>query len=68
MAALFDGLNTEPQTIARYALPILAGAGKRPRRDDQFIDDDEEAIAFLAERIAIVMAEQTPLWKSLAVF
>jgi len=68
MAALFDGQRTEPQTVARYALPLLARAGRRRRRDDQSIDDDEEAIAFLAERIGIVMTEQVPLWKSLGVF
>jgi SAM-dependent methyltransferase len=68
MAALFDEKNTGPQSVARYALPILAGAGRPPCRDGQPIDDEEEAVAFLAERIGIVMAEQVPLWKNLGVF
>jgi SAM-dependent methyltransferase len=68
MAALFDESSTQPQRVARYALPLLAGAGKPPHRDGQPIDDEEEAVAFLTERIGIVMTEQVPLWKSLGIF
>lgn len=68
MAALFDEQSIEPQSVARYALPLLAGAGKPPHRDGQPIDDEGEAVTFLTERIGIVMTEQVPLWKSLGIF
>jgi SAM-dependent methyltransferase len=66
LAALFDGQGDDPTAAANYALSILAAAGKRPHRDKEPIEDDGEALAFLADRVATVTREQVPLWRRLA--
>jgi SAM-dependent methyltransferase len=67
LAALFDGQATQPAEAARHALGTLAKLGRRPMKDNRAIEDDGEAIAFLAERLAPLLLEQIPLWRRLAV-
>ncbi len=64
LAALSDG-HVEPAGAARHALSILASHGRRPRRENIPIEDDGEAMVFLAERLKPVFEEQMPLWRSL---
>jgi SAM-dependent methyltransferase len=66
LAAQFDGQGDDPAVAANYALPIFSAAGRRPQRDKQPIENDGEALAFLADRIATVMREQVPVWRGLA--
>jgi SAM-dependent methyltransferase len=67
LAALFDGQAAEPAAAARHALAILRAVGRRPLRENKPIEDDGEALQFLAERVNIVFAEQLPLWRRLGV-
>jgi hypothetical protein len=47
---------------------MLAQRGRRPRRGDQPIVDDADAIAFLVERLTSIFEQQVPLWRRLGVF
>jgi SAM-dependent methyltransferase len=67
LAALFDGKAAEPSAAARHVLSMLGGLGRRPLRGNQPIDDDGEAIEFLAEHLKRVFDEQIPLWRRLGV-
>jgi hypothetical protein len=66
LAALSDGYG-EPPAAARHALSALVGRGQRPRQKDTPIEDDGAAMAFLTERIELVLREQLPLWRRLGV-
>jgi SAM-dependent methyltransferase len=63
LSALFDG--KEGTAAASHALSLLETLGRRPLRDAQPIADDREAEGFLAERIAQVLADYLPIWRSL---
>jgi hypothetical protein len=67
LAAVFDCKAADPIAAARHALSILAGSGRRPLRDNRPIDDDGEAIAYLAERMTPMLQEQMPVWRRLGV-
>jgi hypothetical protein len=67
LAAVFDGKAADPVTAARHGLSILAASGRRPLRDNRPIDDDGEAIAYLAERMTPLLEEQMPVWRRLGV-
>ena len=67
LAAVFDGKAADPIAAARHALSILAGSGRRPLRDNRPIDDEGEAIAYLAERMTPLLQEQMPVWRRLGV-
>jgi hypothetical protein len=68
LAALFDGRTTDPAAAAPHILSMLAQRGRRPRRGDQPIVDDADAIAFLVERLTSIFEQQVPLWRRLGVF
>ncbi len=63
LAAWFDGETADHTAAARRGLSILAGFGRRPLKDNRPIDDDREAISFLAERMKPVLEEQIPVWR-----
>jgi SAM-dependent methyltransferase len=67
LAAFFDGKAADPATAARQGLSILAGSGRRPLNENMPIEDDGEAIMFLAERMKPVIEEQIPVWRRLGV-
>jgi hypothetical protein len=64
LAALFDGKDDGP-AAGRHALPILKSLGRRPVKDGREIENDSEAEAFLAERMAQVREDYVPLWQRL---
>jgi hypothetical protein len=66
MAALFDG-QEEYRGAAQHALRTLKGAGRRLVRDGKLIEDDDDATAFLAENMKLVMDEFVPIWRRLGV-
>src|SRR5262245_29095753 len=66
LAALFDGKD-EPVDAARHAMSTLKTLGRRPTKDGQRLDDEGEAIAFLAEHIRPVLEDDVPLWRRLGV-
>lgn len=68
LAALFDGFEADPVGAAHYGLSTLARLGRRPRMENRPIDDDKEAIAFLAQRMTSVFEEEIPLWRRLGAF
>jgi SAM-dependent methyltransferase len=67
LAAVFDGRAADPLAAARHALSILAASGRRPLRENRPIDDDGEAVAYLAERMTPMLQEQMPVWRRLGV-
>jgi hypothetical protein len=67
LAALFDGEAAPPEAAARRGLAVIAGLGRRPRDGGRALDDDGEALAFLAERMRPALEEDLPLWRSLGV-
>jgi hypothetical protein len=67
LAAVFDAKAADPVAAARHALSILAGSGRRPLKDNRPIDDDGEAIAYLAGRMTPMLQEQMPVWRRLGV-
>jgi hypothetical protein len=66
--ALFEGRTTEPAAAAPHILSMLTQRGRRPRRGDQPINDDADAIAFLVERLTSIFEQQVPLWRRLGMF
>jgi hypothetical protein len=46
---------------------MLAQRGRRPWRGNQPINDDGDAIEFLAERLRSIFEQQVPLWRRLGV-
>jgi len=68
LAALFDGRAAEPAAAAPHILSLLTQRGRRPRRGDQPINDDADAIAFLVERLTSIFEQQVPLWRRLGMF
>jgi hypothetical protein len=67
LAAVFDAKAADPTAAARHGLSILAASGRRPLKENRPIDDDGEAIAFLAERMTPLLQEQMPVWRRLGV-
>lgn len=67
LVAVFDGQARDHLDAARYGLSILKRLDRRPRRGGQPIDDDKEAIAFLAEHMRPIIEELIPLWRQLGV-
>jgi SAM-dependent methyltransferase len=68
LAILFDGGNTEPAHAAPHILSQLVQHGRRPRRGDQPINDDADAIGFLVDRLTVIFEQQVPLWRRVGVF
>jgi Predicted methyltransferase regulatory domain len=67
LAAVFDGQASTPVAAARHGLSIIKALGRRPLDDGQPIADDDAAVTFLAARMAPVIEEDVPLWRSLGV-
>jgi hypothetical protein len=67
LAAVFDGKAADPLAAARHGLSILAASGRRPLKDNRPIDDDGEAVAYLAGRMTPLLEEQMPVWRRLGV-
>ncbi len=68
LAALFDGKAADGDSAARHALDILKRLGRRPLRDRKPIEDDEDAVSFLAQHMTPIIEESIPLWQRLGMF
>jgi SAM-dependent methyltransferase len=67
LALWFENKLDDPSS-ARDVLALLIAAGKRPHRENEPIEDDSEAVALVAQRMQLVVAERFPLWRALGVF
>jgi SAM-dependent methyltransferase len=67
LAAVFDAQAADPVAAARHALSILAASDRKPLKENRPIDDDGEAVAYLAERMTPMLQEQMPVWRRLGV-
>jgi SAM-dependent methyltransferase len=67
LALWFENRLDDP-SAARDVLSSLTAAGRRPQRESGSIEDDGEAMALVAERMQLVVAERFPLWRALGIF
>jgi hypothetical protein len=65
LSALLDGSGHQPHAAAQHGLKILKALGRRPLKNLQPIEDDNEAIDFLAEHMQPILTEAIPLWRRL---
>jgi hypothetical protein len=68
LAADADGEAGNAETAARHALAAIKSLGRRPARDGKPIEDDAEAVRFIAENIAPVLDGLMPIWRQLGVW
>jgi hypothetical protein len=68
LAADLDGAADNAETAARHALAGIKSLGRRPARDGKLIQDDEEAVRFIADNIAPVIDGLMPIWRQLGVW
>jgi SAM-dependent methyltransferase len=68
LAAWLDGEGTNADTAARYGLGILKRLGRRPLRDQAPIEDDAQAIEFLAGHMKPFLAGSLPIMQRLGMF
>jgi SAM-dependent methyltransferase len=68
LAADLDGAADNAETAARHALAGIKSLGRRPARDGKLIQDDEEAVPFIADNIAPVIDGLMPIWRQLGVW
>ena len=67
LAAVFDGKAETPAAAAQHGLSIIKALGRRPLDQGRSIDEDGEAIAFLARHMAPILDDHVPLWRGLGV-
>ena len=65
LSALLDGRGHQAQAAAEHGLNILKAHGRRPMKDLQPIEGDNDAIDFLAEHMQPILSEAVPLWRRL---
>jgi SAM-dependent methyltransferase len=67
LAAWLDGKGKDANTAARHGLDILKRLGRRPHKDQVPVEDDEEAISFLAGHIEPILRQTIPTMHRLGV-
>ena len=67
LAAWLDGKGADAHMAAQHGLDILKRLGRRPRRDQIEIEDDAEAVNFLAEHMNQILGESIPVMRRLGV-
>lgn len=65
LSALFDGKGHDAQAAGAHGLAILTRLGRRPLKNLQPIEQDNDAIDFLAEHMRPILDEAVPLWRRL---
>ncbi len=65
-AAVFDGKAEAPAVAAQHGLSIITALGRRLMDQGKTIDNDGEAIEFLAKRMAPVIEDHLPCGKASA--
>jgi hypothetical protein len=67
LAAIYDGKADDVASVARHAMGILRIMGRRPIKEGRFLEDDGEAMIFLAEQMQPILHEVVPVWRRLRV-
>jgi SAM-dependent methyltransferase len=65
LSALFEGRGHDARAAATHGLAVLKSLGRRPLKDLQPIEQDVEAIEFLAGHMQPILEEGIPLWRGL---
>jgi hypothetical protein len=65
LAADAEGEAADAETAARHALSNIKSLGRRLARDGKIIDDDAEAVSFIANNVAPVIDGFIPIWRQL---
>jgi SAM-dependent methyltransferase len=65
LSALFEGKGHDAQAAGAHGLSILQALGRRPLKNLQPIERDNDAIDFLAEYMRPILDEAVPLWRRL---
>lgn len=67
LTAWLDGKGADASSAAQHGLDVLNRLGRRPRRDQIPIEDDAEAVAFLAGHMRPILARSIPIMRRLGV-
>lgn len=67
LSALLDGSGHMPHAAAQHGLKILKALGRRPMKDLQPIENDNDAIDFLVEHMQPILEEAVPVWRRLGI-
>jgi hypothetical protein len=62
---MFEGKGHDARAAAAHGLAVLTSLGRRPLKDRQPIEQDNEAIEFLAAHMHPILDEAIPLWRGL---
>jgi len=65
LSALFEGKGHDAHAAGAHGLVVLKALGRRPLKNLQPIEEDNEAIDFLAEYMQPILHEAIPLWRRL---
>ena len=65
LSALLDGCGHEPHAAAQHGLNVLKALGRRPMKDMQPIERDNDAIDFLAAHMRPILDEAVPVLRRL---
>jgi SAM-dependent methyltransferase len=68
LAADADGQAATAEMTARHALQTIKALGRRPARDGKPIDDDDEAVRFIAENVAPLIDGHLSIWRQLGMW
>ena len=67
LGALLDGAADSAEDAARHGLAVVKALGRRPSDGTRRLDDDGEALAFLAARMARILEQDLPVWRRLGI-
>jgi SAM-dependent methyltransferase len=67
LGALLDGAAGGAEDAARHGLAVVKALGRRPSDGTRRLDDDGEALAFLAARMARILEQDVPVWRRLGI-
>jgi predicted O-methyltransferase YrrM len=67
LAARADGEADSAEAAARHALSNLKALGRRPTKDGTLIEDETEAVRFIADNMKPVIDDLIPIWRRLGV-
>jgi SAM-dependent methyltransferase len=65
LSALLEGKGHNAEAAGKHGLTILNALGRRPLKDLQPIERDNDAIDFLAEYMQPILEEAVPVWRGL---
>ncbi|TMJ01412.1 MAG: hypothetical protein E6G97_16140 [Alphaproteobacteria bacterium] len=65
LSALLEGKGHNPDAAGTHGLAILKALGRRPLKELQPIERDNDAIDFLARHMQPILEEAVPVWRRL---